>query len=104
MIAPVQFSSVTQSYQLATPWTEGTPGFPVHHQLAELTHIHVHRVGDAIQPSHPLLSPSLPAFNLSQNQGLFQSWPFTSDGQSSGASASVGNIANNYISLYGDRQ
>ena len=72
MIAPVQFSSVTQSYQLATPWTEGTPGFPVHHQLAELTHIHVHRVGDAIQPSHPLLSPSLPAFNLSQNQGLFQ--------------------------------
>ena len=49
-----------------------TPGFPVHHQLPELTQTHVHRVGDAIQPSHPLSSPSLPAFSLSQNQGLFQ--------------------------------
>ena len=48
------------------------PGFPVHHQLPELTQIHVHWVGDAIQPSHPLSSPSLPAFNLSQHQGLFQ--------------------------------
>ena len=49
-----------------------TPGFPVHHQLMELTQIHVHRVGGAIQPSHPLLSPSPPAFNISQHQGLFQ--------------------------------
>ena len=47
------------------------PGFPVHHQLLGLAQIHVHRVGDAIQPSHPLLSPSPPAFNLSQHQGLF---------------------------------
>ena len=48
-----------------------TPGFPVHHQLPDLTQTHVHRVGDAIQSSHPLLSPSPPAFNLSQHQGLF---------------------------------
>ena len=49
-----------------------TPGFPVHHQLPELTQTHVHCVGDAIQPSHPLLFPSPPAFNLSQHQDLFQ--------------------------------
>ena len=49
-----------------------TPGFPVHHQLLELTQTHVHRVGDAIQPSHPLPCPSPPAFNLSQHQGLYQ--------------------------------
>ena len=48
------------------------PGFPVHHQLPEFTQTHVYRVGDAIQPSHPLLSPSPPTFNLSQHQGLFQ--------------------------------
>ena len=49
-----------------------TPGFLVHHQFPELAHTHVHQVGNAIQPSHPLLSPSPPAFNLSQHQGLFQ--------------------------------
>ena len=49
-----------------------TPGFPVHHQLPELIQTHVHRVGDAIQPSHPLSSRSPPAFNLSQHQGLFK--------------------------------
>ena len=49
-----------------------TPDFPVYHQLLELAQTHVHRVGGAIQPSHPLLSPSPPAFNLSQHQGLFQ--------------------------------
>ena len=49
-----------------------TPGFPVHHQLLELTQTHVHRVGDAIQPSYPLSSPSFTAFNPSQHQGLFQ--------------------------------
>ena len=49
------------------------PGLPVHHQLPEFTQTHIHRVSDAIQPSHPLSSPSPPAFNLSQHQGLFQS-------------------------------
>ena len=49
-----------------------TPGFPVHHQLPELTQTHVHRVSNAIQLSHLLLSPSLPAFNLAQHQGLFK--------------------------------
>ena len=48
------------------------PGFPVHYQLQELAQTHVHRVSDAIQPSHPLLSSSPPAFNLSQHQGLFK--------------------------------
>ena len=50
----------------------GTPGFPVLHQLPEFAQTHVHWVNDVIQPSHPLLSPSPPAFNLSQHQGLFQ--------------------------------
>ena len=48
------------------------PGFPVHYQLPELAQTHVHQVGDVIQPSYPLSSPSPPAFNLSQHQGLFQ--------------------------------
>ena len=66
-------SSVAQSCPaLCTPMDCSTPGFPAHHQLPELTQIHVHRVGDAIQPSHPLSSPSPPALNLSQHQGLFQ--------------------------------
>ena len=55
-----------------------TPGFPVHHQLPELAQTHLHRVSDAIQPSHPLSSPSPPAFNLFQHQGLFQ-WVSSSD-------------------------
>ena len=70
---PVQFSSVTQL--CLTLWNLmdcSTPGFPVHHQLPELTQTHVHRVSDPIQPSHSLSSPSPPAFNLSQHQGLFQ--------------------------------
>ena len=54
------------------PLYGSTPGFLVHHQLQELAQIHVHQVRDAIQPSHPLLSPSPPAFDLSQHQGLFQ--------------------------------
>ena len=67
-----QFSSVAQScLTLCDPTDCGTPGFPVHHQLLELTQTYVHWVGDAIQPSHSLLSPSPPAFNLSQHQGLF---------------------------------
>ena len=55
-----------------TPMDHSRPGLPVHHQLPEFTQIHVHRVGEAIQPSHPLSSPSPPAFNLSQHQGLFK--------------------------------
>ena len=70
----VQFSSVTQScLTLCAPMDCSTPGLPVHHQLPEFTQTHVHWVGDAIQPSHPLLSSSPPAFNLSQHQGLFKS-------------------------------
>ena len=57
---------------LCDPMDCSTPGLPVHHQLLELAQTHVHRVGDAIQPSHPLLSPSPPALNLSQHQGLFK--------------------------------
>ena len=84
-------SSVTQSCPtLCDPMDCSTPGFPVHHQLLELTQTHVYQVSDAIQPSHPLSSPSPPAFNLSQHQGLFQ-WSlfFTSGGQSIGVSASA---------------
>ena len=69
----VQFGSVTQSCPtLCNPMNCSTPGLPVHHQLQEFTHTHVHRVGDAIQPSHPLSSPSPPAPNPSQRQSLFQ--------------------------------
>ena len=69
----VQFSSFAQScLTLCDPVDCITPGFPVHHQLLGLSQTHVHRVGDAIQPSHPLSSPSPPALNLSQHQGLFQ--------------------------------
>ena len=69
----VQFTSVDQScLTLCDPMDCSTPGLPVHHQLPELTQTHVHWVSDAIQPSHPLSSPSPPTFNLSQYQGLFQ--------------------------------
>ena len=72
-VGSVQFSSVTQSCPtLWYPMNHNTPGLPVHHQLPEFIQTHVHWVGDAIQPSHPLSSPSPPAFNLSQRQGLFQ--------------------------------
>ena len=75
----VQFSRSVVSTP-CDPMNRSTPGFPVHRQLPESTQTHVHRVGDAIQPSHPLLSPSPPALNLSQHQGLFKSglhmrWP-----------------------------
>ena len=69
-----------------------TPGFPVPHHLPELAQIHVHRVSDGIQPSHPLLYPS-PGFNLSQHQGLFQ-WVSSSGGQSIDASASASVLSN----------
>ena len=69
----VQFSSVAQSCPaLCDPMNRSTPGLPVHHQLPEFTQTHVHRVCDAIQPSHPLPSPSPPAPNPSQHQSLFQ--------------------------------
>ena len=68
-----QFSSVAQlCLTLCDPMNRSMPGLPVHHQLPEFTQTHVHRVGDAIQPSHPLLSPSPPAPNTSQHQDLFQ--------------------------------
>ena len=72
LFSSVQFSSVAQFCPtLCDPMDCIMSGFLVHYQLWELAHAQVHQVGDAIQPSHPLLSPS-PAFNLSQHQGLFQ--------------------------------
>ena len=74
-----QIRSVAQSCPtLWDPMNHSTPGLPVHHQLLEFTQIHVHQVSDAIQPSHPLLSPSPPAPSPSQHQGLSQwvmRWP-----------------------------
>ena len=68
-----QFSSVAQSCPtLCDTMNRSTPDLPVHHQLSEFTQTHVHRVSDAIQPSHPLSSPSPPAPNPSQHQSLFQ--------------------------------
>ena len=67
------FSSVTRScLTLCDPLDCSTPGLPVHHQLLELAQTHVHRVGDAVQPSHPLSAPLPPAFALSQHQGPFE--------------------------------
>ena len=69
----VQFSSITQSCPtFCDPMNRCTPGLPVHHKLPEFTQTHIHQVSDAIQPSHPLLPPSPPAPNPSQNQSLFQ--------------------------------
>ena len=91
-LAYIQLSSVTQSWPtLCDPTNRSTPGLPVHHQLPEFTQTHVHRVGDAIQPSHPLSSPSPLAPNPSQRQGLFQ-WVNSSHEVAKGgvsASASV---------------
>ena len=68
-----QFSSVAQSCPtLCDSTNRSTPGLPVHHKLPEFTQTHTHRVSDAIQPSHPLLSSSPPASNPSKHQGLFQ--------------------------------
>ena len=72
-VSSVQFSSVAQSCPpVCDPMNHSTPGLPVHHQLLEFTQTHIHRVSDAIQPSHPLSSPSPPAPNPSQHQSLFQ--------------------------------
>ena len=81
---------------LCNPMDCSTLGLPVLHHLPEPTQAHVHWVSDAFQPSHPLSFPSLPAFNLSQHQGLFlMSWLFASGGQSIGASASASVLAMN---------
>ena len=72
-VSSVQLSSVTQSCpSLWDPMDHSMPGLPVHHQLPEFTQTHIHRGGDAIQPSHPLSSTSPPAPNPSQHQSLFQ--------------------------------
>ena len=72
IVSSIQFSSVTQSRPtLCDPMNRSTPDLPVHHQLPEFTQTHVHRVHDAIQPSHPRSSPSPPAPNPSQHQSLF---------------------------------
>ena len=88
----IQFSSVQSlsHVQLCDTMDCSMLDLPVHHQLPESTQTHVHWVGDAIQPSHPLSSPSPPALNLSQHQGLFK-WVsfFASGGQSIGVSAST---------------
>ena len=96
-----QLRSVAQSCPtLCNPRDCSTPDFPVHHHLPELAQTYVCQVGDAIQPSHPLLSPSPPAFNPSQPQGLFpMSQFFASSGQRIGASASVSILAVKYSGL-----
>ena len=91
VISSVQFSSVIQSCPtLRDPMNLSTPGLPVHHHLPESTQTHVHQVDDVIQPSHLPSSPSPPALNLPQHQGLFK-WVqlFTSGGQSIGVSTST---------------
>ena len=85
-----QFSSVQSLSRVrlfVTPWTAARPGLPVHHQLPEFTQTHVCQVGDAIQPSHPLSSPSPPAPNPSQHQSFPMSRLFAWGGQSIGVSA-----------------
>ena len=84
----VQVSSVAQSCPtLCNPMNCSTPGLPVHHQLLEFTQTHVHRVSDAIQPSHPLSSPFPPAPNPSQHRSFAMSQLFKWGGQSTGVSA-----------------
>ena len=88
LVSSVQFSSVTQLCPtLCDPMNCSTPGLPVHDQLPEFIQIHVHWVGDAIQPSHLLLSPSPPAPNPSQHQSFPMSQLFAWGGQSTGVSA-----------------
>ena len=92
----VQFSSVTQScLTLCHPMDHSTPGLPVHHQLPEFTQTNVHRVSDAIQPSHSLSSPSPPAPNPSQHQSLFQWVNSAWGGQSTGVSALASSLPKN---------
>ena len=88
-LSSVQFSLVIQLCPtLCNPMDCSTPGLPVYHPLLEFTQTHIHWVSDAIQPSHPLLPPSPPAFNLAQHQGLFQRVSYSHQvGQSIGVSA-----------------
>ena len=89
-ISSVQFSSVAQSCPTPCgPMDCSMPGLPVHHQLLEFTQTQVHRVSDAIQPSHPLSSPSPSAPNPSQHQSFPMSQLFAWGGQSTGVSASA---------------
>ena len=82
-------TSVQSLSRFCDPMDCGTPGLPVRHQLLEFIQTYVHWVFDAIQPSHPLSSPSLPVFNLSQHQSFHMSQFFASGGQSIGVSASA---------------
>ena len=96
----VQLSSVAQlCATLCNPMDCSTPGFPVHHQLPEVLQTLVHGVGDAIQPSHPLSSPS-PAFKLSQNRYFPMSWLFASDDQSIRVSDSTSVLSMNIQDLF----
>ena len=96
-----QLNSVTQSCPtLCNLMDCSMPGFSIHHQLPELTQTQVHQVGDAIQLSHPLLSPSLPAFSISQHQGLPVSQFFVSSGQNIGASATASVLPMNIQALF----
>ena len=99
----VQFSSVVQSCPtLCDPMNCSSPGLPVHHQLPEFTQTHVHWVSDAIQPSHPLSSPSPPAPNSPQHQSLFpMSQLFTWVGQSTGVSALASFLPNTGPTYFG---
>ena len=71
-VTSFQFSSIQSCLTVCDPMDRSMPGLPVHHQLPESTQTHVHYVGDAIQPSHPLSYPSPPARNISKHQGLFK--------------------------------
>ena len=96
-----QFSSGAQSCLTpCNPMDCSTPGFPVHHQLPELSQTHVHQVGDAIQSSHPLSCPYPPVSNFSQHQSLFQCQFFASGGQSIGVSASASILPMNIQDLF----
>ena len=90
--------SVTKSCPtLRNPMNCSTPGFPVLHYLPEFARTHIHWVGDAIQPSQPLLLPFPFAFNLSQHQSFPTSWLFASGGQSTGASVSASVLSMNIL-------
>ena len=94
------FSSIQFSRSVVSDSMDcSTAGFPVHHQLLELVQTHVHRVGDAIQPFHPLSSPSPPVFSLSQHQGLFKAASGSSYFRKGNTSASHGKKKNHIASV-----
>ena len=96
----IQFSSVAQSCPtLCNPMNRSTPGLPVHHQLPEFTQTHILQVSDAIQPSHPLSSPSPPAPNPSQHQSFPMNQLFAWGGQSTGVSALASFLPKNWCHL-----